>query len=519
MATPWRWGGSDGKGWRATRKQRIERRPVGSWWEWRRCRPRYLLCFARRRRHTRLQGDWSSDVCSSDLVVVVNGEIASVDGFDDLIETIPRVALMVCSATAAELMEVQSDGTLKLLSRSGAGVETTFPRMQVPLGQSGRNLVLIVWAAPGTTLTARDLEQLTVYCSLAGTSLARARSNAAVREAAACDAATLAALRDGVPVLDRKGVVRSINHAAAGVLGVKREHALGRRLRDIPGLAPLALTLVAGDPTSFPEVVRIPHAELVIRAQAYDGGIVATLRSLSSAKPLTRTRVESDARYTFDDLIGDDPAFLEALKIARRVSQSDVPILITGESGTGKEMFAQAIHNSTPGTAPSFVGINVAAIPRELLESELFGYEGGAFTGARSSGHAGKFEVAGRGTLLLDEIGEMPMEMQARLLRVLQERVVQRLGSTRNIPLHARVIATSHRDLEEAVAAGTFRLDLFHRLRVVHLRLPPLRQRRGDVPLLVRQYLRPYADRLQRTPIHVAPALMAQLARYEWPGN
>src|SRR6266446_1606784 len=133
-------------------------------------------------------------------VVAVNGEIASVDGFDDLIETIPRVALMVCSATAAELMEVQSDGTLKLLSRSGAGVETTFPRMQVPLGQSGRNLVLIVWAAPGTTLTARDLEQLTVYGSLARTSLARART---VREAAARDAATLAALRDGVLVLDR----------------------------------------------------------------------------------------------------------------------------------------------------------------------------------------------------------------------------------------------------------------------------------------------------------------------------
>src|SRR5438132_7263458 len=161
--------------------------------------------------------------------VAVNEEIASVDGFDDLIETIPRVALMVCSATAAELMEVQSDGTLKLLSRSGARVETTCPRMQVPLGQSGRNLVLIVWAAPGTTLTARDLEQLTVYCSLAGTSLARARSNAAVREAAACDAATLAALRDGVLVLDRKGVVRSINPAAADVPGVKREHALGDR--------------------------------------------------------------------------------------------------------------------------------------------------------------------------------------------------------------------------------------------------------------------------------------------------
>jgi len=368
-------------------------------------------------------------------LVAGSAEIAPVDGRDDLIETIPRLALMLCSATAAELMEVEADGELKLLSRCGDAVDTPRQRIQFSLRQSGRNLVLIVWGAPGATLTERDLEQLTVYCSLAGTSLARARSNTAgtVR-----DVATLAALRDGVLVLDREG---------------------GR-------------------------------------------------------KP-----VRSDARFTFDDLVGGDPAFLAAQEIAQRVSQSDVPILITGESGTGKEMFAQAIHNSTPGIAPSFVGVNVAAIPRDLLESELFGYEGGAFTGARSSGHAGKFEVAGRGTLLLDEIGDMPMEMQARLLRVLQERVVQRLGSTRNIPLHARVIATSHRDLEEAVAVGTFRLDLFHRLRGVHLRLPPLRQRRGDVPLLVEHYLRKYTDRMRRTAIDVAPAVMADLEAYEWPGN
>src|SRR5882672_327923 len=398
-------------------------------------------------------------------LVAGSGEIASVDGRDDLIETIPRLALMLCSATAAELMEVEADGELKLLSRSGEAVDTPCQRIQFSLRQSGRNLVLIVWGAPGATLTERDLEQLTVYCSLAGTSLARARSNAAgtVR-----DVATLAALRDGVLVLDREGVVRSIDHAAAGVPGVRRER-------------------------------REPR--------------------VSSAKQIGRKPVESGARFTFDDLVGGDPAFLAALEIARRVSQSDVPILITGESGTGKEMFAQAIHNSTPGIAPSFVGVNVAAIPRDLLESELFGYEGGAFTGARSSGHAGKFEVAGRGTLLLDEIGDMPMEMQARLLRVLQERVVQRLGSTRNIPLHARVIATSHRDLEEAVAVGTFRLDLFHRLRGVHLRLPPLRQRRGDVPLLVEHYLRKYADRMRRTAIDVAPAVMVDLEAYEWPGN
>jgi transcriptional regulator with PAS, ATPase and Fis domain len=165
------------------------------------------------------------------------------------------------------------------------------------------------------------------------------------------------------------------------------------------------------------------------------------------------------------------------------------------------------------------VAINVAAIPRELLESELFGYERGAFTGARAGGKPGKFELAERGTLLLDEMGELPQELQAKLLRVLQERVVQRLGGTRDIPIRARVISTTHRDLELAVREGTFRLDLFHRLRVVHLHLPALAERRGDVPLLVRHCLSRWAERSGRPLLEVAPEVMADLEAYAWPGN
>ncbi len=492
-------------------------------------------------------------------LVAVSQEIASIEGLDELIATIPRLALVFCPANAAELLEVEPDGSLTLLSRSGAALETPRSRIEqaaratlsagatrvedggrglhrapdagamlpspvarlavIPLRQGGRNLVLVVErAAPGAQLTERDLEQLTVYGSLAGTSLARSRSNAAVREAAARDAATMAAIRDGVLALDREGVVRSINQAAARVLGIRREDALGRRLRDIPGLAPLGLALAA-EPTQIGEVVMLPRGDVVIRAQAYEGGVVATFRDFATAQKMAQKIVESAARFTLEDLVGSDQAFLEALELARRAAQSDVPILITGESGTGKEMLAQAIHNASSRASAPFVGINVAAIPRELLESELFGYDGGAFTGARSSGHAGKFELAGRGTLLLDEIGDMPLEMQGKLLRVLQERMVQRLGGTRDIPLRARVIATSHRDLEEAVGAGRFRLDLFHRLRVAHLRLPPLRQRRGDVPLLVEHHLRKYAERMRRKPIGMAPAVIAALEAYDWPGN
>jgi len=223
--------------------------------------------------------------------------------------------------------------------------------------------------------------------------------------------------------------------------------------------------------------------------------------------------------YTFQDLLGEDPAFRECLAEARLAARSDVSILITGESGTGKEMLAQAIHGASPRAGLPFMGLNVAAIPRELLESELFGYERGAFTGARERGYLGKLEQAQAGTLLLDEMGDMPLEMQVKLLRVVQERVFQRLGGTQNVALRARVMASTHHDLERAVEQGRFRLDLFHRLRVVHLRLPALRERRGDIPRLVEHHLRRYTSRLHRPPIQVAPHVMAALQAYDWPGN
>jgi transcriptional regulator with PAS, ATPase and Fis domain len=225
------------------------------------------------------------------------------------------------------------------------------------------------------------------------------------------------------------------------------------------------------------------------------------------------------ARFTFERLVGEDPAFLEVIDTARRAATSDLPILITGESGTGKELLAQAIHNASGRASAPFLGVNVTAIPRELVESELFGYEGGTFTGARSGGMAGKFELAGRGTLLLDELGDMPLEIQGKLLRVLQERVVQRLGSVSDVQVRARVIATTHRDLEKAVSDGKFRLDLYHRLRVVHLRIPPLRERKGDILKIAEHQLRVHAESTRRRPIRLAHDVAVALEAYDWPGN
>src|SRR5712664_855941 len=482
-------------------------------------------------------------------------EIASIDEPDELAAAIPELARSLCSATAAALLRVGASGRIEFLSSGAAPFQAQADRLLAmaravlgsqsernsnpprstdgahrftlfPLAHGGREpLLAIERKPPDECLSGSEIEHLAVYAFLAGAAFARARAAAALRETVAAlretvarEAATLRAVRDGVIALDGSGTVRALNQCAAAALGVKREEIVGRVLREVPGLAPFAFAL-AGAPGLVRGPIPVPRGRVAVRSQVHEGGIVATVRDLASEPAAGGQRRANAMRYTFRDFVGKDPALMQVLEDARRAGQLDLPILISGESGTGKELLAQAIHGASPRASAPFVGIYGIGSPRELLESELFGYEGGAFTGARSSGRTGKFEAAGAGTLLLDEIGDMPLEMQGKLLRVLQERVVQRVGGTRNVPVRARVIATSHRDLEEAVAAGTFRLDLFHRLRVVHLRLPPLRQRRGDVPLLVEHYLRKYADRTRRTPIDVSPAVMADLEAYEWPGN
>ena len=248
-------------------------------------------------------------------------------------------------------------------------------------------------------------------------------------------------------------------------------------------------------------------------------GVVATLVELDRAQKIAQRIGASRPRYAFHDVVGTSPALLRAVAIARQAATIDSTVLITGESGTGKEIVAQAIHTCGVRAAEPFVGLNVAALPRELLEAELFGYERGAFTGARSDGNLGKFELAAGGTILLDEIGEMPLDMQAKLLRVLQERVVVRLGGSVERPVHARVMATTHRDLSQLVDEGKFRMDLLYRLRVLSIELPPLRERAEDIETLARHYLLRFADQQRKRVVDLGPDVLDELTRYDWPGN
>jgi len=216
--------------------------------------------------------------------------------------------------------------------------------------------------------------------------------------------------------------------------------------------------------------------------------------------------------------VGISPAFRGVIERARRVAQTDADVLMEAESGTGKELLARLIHSASPRAGGPFVAVNCSAFPDNLLESELFGHVRGAFTGAHS-GRAGKFELADGGTLLLDEVGEMPLSLQPKLLRVLQEREIDRLGDTKPLRVDVRVIATTNRSLRAQVAAGAFRADLYYRLDVVPLTIPPLRERREDILMLAERFLRKHEPKTQRGIFSIAPALAAQLEAHHWPGN
>lgn len=248
-------------------------------------------------------------------------------------------------------------------------------------------------------------------------------------------------------------------------------------------------------------------------------GIVYVFKEIKKVRKLANKIMGRHAIYTFDKIIGQNKEFLKTIEFAKQVADSKSTILIMGESGTGKEVFAQSIHNHSNRCNETFVALNCGAIPKNLIESELFGYDEGAFTGAKRNGHPGKFEIADGGTIFLDEIGEMPFDMQTRLLRVIEEGTVGRIGSTKEIVVDVRIIAATNKDLIDEVSRGNFRKDLFYRLNVLPLRLPALRERRDDIPLLIDYFLNRISKRINKKMLKIPRDHMNEMIEYDWPGN
>lgn len=259
--------------------------------------------------------------------------------------------------------------------------------------------------------------------------------------------------------------------------------------------------------------VELEQVREVLRRALHRPEATPTATADSAPLPETETETETEPR-----LVGRSAPMQELFKLMGLLAGNELTVLVSGESGTGKELVARGLHDYGPHREQAFIAVNCAAIPEQLLESELFGHERGAFTGATAR-RIGRIEAAANGTLFLDEIGELPPTLQGKLLRVLQERSFERVGSQRGIPLTARVIAATNRSLEQEMAAGRFREDLFHRLNLVNLQVPPLRKRREDIPLLARHFLRLSSRELGKDFRDIEAAALQRLQAYQWPGN
>lgn len=341
----------------------------------------------------------------------------------------------------------------------------------------------------------------------------------------------LAHLRDGVVAVDMNERIDSLNPAMARLLGRSVAELMGRKLSDVVPELTLASTLRERH-TEVDELQKVGAQSIIatrlpIIEQGMQTGAVLTCKDPDVIQRVDRhlrarrERPSRPARFRLDDVVGSCPAIVRTRALAAQFARSDATTLIIGESGTGKELLAQGIHTASARAHQPFIAVNCAAFPEALLESELFGYEEGAFTGARKGGKIGLFEAAHTGTIFLDEIGEMPVPLQTRMLRVLQEREVLRIGAIEPTRIDIRVIAATHRNLEEQIAAGAFRRDLYYRLNILRLELPSLRDRIADLPELATHVLRRVSDRMPLG--EGTAALVDELVRvgagYRWPGN
>lgn len=346
---------------------------------------------------------------------------------------------------------------------------------------------------------------------------------------------------EAIIFVDDQGIIRLINHGYADYLGYEPHELINRPILEVVPNTKLLEVLKTGQP-QYADLWHIRGQQVaVVRLPVEkDGNIIGVMGrslfkdemipALEFAKKVKQLedkiasyQAELDrelrARYEVEDIIGDSERMRRLKQKVYKVSKTSSTVLITGESGTGKELFAHAIHKASPRRDRAFVRVNCTSIPSELLESELFGYEEGAFTGAKRGGKLGKFEIAQGGTVFLDEIGDMDRTMQAKLLRVLQEKEIERVGGAKPIPVDVKVIAATNRNLEDMILAQQFREDLYYRLNVVLIQVPPLRSRKTDIPLLVNKLVEKLNKQLGTGVTRVDPMAMDLFHQYDWPGN
>ena len=345
--------------------------------------------------------------------------------------------------------------------------------------------------------------------------------------ASALKETVMESISEGIIALDSNNQIIHVNKPVCGQLGIDRNNCIGHNLATVLPDNNYLQNIVSAGRRIFGETVLIKTQNekkkfLINCTPLYFGdtnklpGTAIVLNELHNVvKKIMRPR----ASITFDSLIGKSSAFQLVIEHAKMAAETSSSVLLLGESGVGKELFAQAIHNAGDRKGETFITINCGAIPRDLISSELFGYEEGAFTGARKGGHPGKFELADQGTIFLDEIGEMPIDLQASLLRVLEDKTIMRVGGKDVIPINVRLISATNKDLLQEVKDRHFRNDLYYRLNVLSINIPPLRERKGDIPILLDYFIKSISSRVGKLINKVDPAVLDVLLNYNWPGN
>ncbi|MFA6941241.1 MAG: sigma-54-dependent Fis family transcriptional regulator [Clostridiaceae bacterium] len=333
----------------------------------------------------------------------------------------------------------------------------------------------------------------------------------------------------GILTCDLNGNIIYMNQQAPKMLGLKKNEIIKMKVWDLIKNWDEIIEHLKNKESFIDEDIytneKVKKSEFTVTAcPIYDSEmnileVTLIFYEIKKNRKLAGKILGGQALYTFDKIIGKSDNIKELIEYSKKIADSKSTILITGESGTGKEIFAQAIHNYSNRKGEPFIAVNCGAVPRTLMESEFFGYEEGSFTGAKKGGNAGKFELADGGTIFLDEIGETPLDMQIKLLRVIEEGVLSRIGSSKQISVDVRIMAATNRDLKEEVKKGNFRKDLYYRLDVLPLYLPPLRERRDDIPELVNYYMNKTCRRLNRHTINLPEDYMEYLKSYDWPGN
>ncbi|MDX6152251.1 sigma 54-interacting transcriptional regulator [Marinococcus sp. PL1-022] len=347
---------------------------------------------------------------------------------------------------------------------------------------------------------------------------------------------------EGVAVVDHNGIIIQFNDAYSRFIGIDKHYALGKQVEEIIENTKLHQTIRTGLPERGAIQYINGQAMVVHRLPLWKNGKVVgavgmlifeglnelykiyenmqkSYRNEQLTNETVNVSTERSARFTLDEIIGQSESTMHSKSLSRKVAKKHITVLITGESGTGKEMFAQSIHELSPFSTGRFVSVNCGAVPEQLIESELFGYEEGAFTGAKKGGKPGKFELAQKGTLFLDEIGEMPLYMQTKLLRVLQEREFERVGGLESIQTDARIIAASNRNLYDEVKKGNFREDLYYRINIVEIPVAPLRERKEDIPSLVSHYLTSICSKHKVREKSISSEALQVFIQYKWEGN